>query len=253
MTTLPTACVIGAGSSGIAAAKIAARARARRRGAGEVRPCRRQLGVRQPQRDVVVLPLAPHQHLARADGVLGFPDAEVVSRLPPPHPDRGLLRRLRRPLRRPRSHPVRDRRRACPPQRGRGVGDHHRGRREPPLRHAARGQRPPLGPALARAGLSGQFRRGAGPRPLLRRQRAVPGQERARRGDRQQRDGHRRRVELHRPADVHLLAPRRVHPAQVPVRPPARPDRSRRDGRAGSRSPTAATCSRRCSASGSAR
>ena len=71
------------------------------------------------------------------------------------------------------------------------------------------------------------------------------GQERARRRDRQQRDGHRGRVELRRPQDVPLLAPRRVHPAQVPVRPAAGPDRGQRaDRRAAVRLPPRA-CSRR--------
>ena len=34
----------------------------------------------QPQRDLLVVPLAAHQHVARADGVLRLPDAEVLSR-----------------------------------------------------------------------------------------------------------------------------------------------------------------------------
>ena len=71
----------------------------------------------------------------------------------------------------------------------------------------------------------GSFDGDADARALLRRQRAVQGQTRRRRGDRQQRDGHRGRVELRRRADVPLLAPRRAHHPQVPVRPAARPDR----------------------------
>ena len=62
--------------------------------------------------DLVLLPLAAHQHLARADGVLGLPDAEVVPRLPAPRPHRRVLRLLRRPLRLPRPDPLRRRRRA---------------------------------------------------------------------------------------------------------------------------------------------
>ena len=56
----------------------------------------------------------------------------------------------------------------------------------------------------------------------------LPRQERARRRDRQQRHGHRGRVELRRPQDVPLLPARRLHPAQVPVRAAARPDRGQR-------------------------
>ena len=51
------------------------------------------------------------------------------------------------------------------------------------------------------------------------------GKTRRRRRDRQQRDGHRRRVELRRRANVPLLAPRRARHPEVPVRPAARPDR----------------------------
>ena len=112
MSSLPSACVIGAGSSGIAAVKALAGHGYRRHRLREVRPRRRQLGVGQQERRVLRLPLAAHQHLARAHGVLRLPDAEVVSRLPAPHAHRALLRRLRRPLRHPRPDPLRDRRRA---------------------------------------------------------------------------------------------------------------------------------------------
>ena len=78
----------------------------------EVRPGGRELGLPQHQRDVVGLPVAAHQHLARPDGVLGLPDAGRLSGLPAPHAGRGLLRRLRRPLRPAREDHVRDRRRA---------------------------------------------------------------------------------------------------------------------------------------------
>ena len=112
MTQLPTACVIGAGSSGIAAAKALHERGVDVRLLREVRPRRRQLGVRQQQRHVVRLPLAAHQHLARADGVLGLPDAEVAIPTSRTTPTSRVLRRLRRPLRLPRQDPVRDRRRA---------------------------------------------------------------------------------------------------------------------------------------------
>ena len=82
MSALPTVCIIGAGSSGIAGAKVLARARRPLRLLREVGRGRRQLGLRQRQRDVVGLPLAAHQHVARAHGVLGLPDAEGVAGLP---------------------------------------------------------------------------------------------------------------------------------------------------------------------------
>ena len=154
MPSLPTAAVIGAGSSGIAAAKalhergipFTCFEASDRVGGNWV--------FGNTQRDVGGLPLAAHQHLARADGVLGLPDAEVLSGLPAPHADRRVLRRLRRPLRlpRPRSASRRSVERAARRADGGweltlddGVGR--------ALRRAARRQRPPLGPALARAGV----------------------------------------------------------------------------------------------------
>ena len=104
-----SACVIGAGSSGIAAVKALAQARDRVRLLREVRPRGRQLGLPQHQRDVVGLPVAAHQHVARPDGVLGLPDAGRLSGLPAPHAGRRVLRRLRRPLRPPRADHVRHR------------------------------------------------------------------------------------------------------------------------------------------------
>ena len=87
-----------------------------------LRPRRRQLGLRQPQRDVGGLPRAAHQHLARPDGVLGLPDAEVLSGLPAPHPDRRVLRRLRRPLRLPRPRSASRPRSSTPRGRRRRLG-----------------------------------------------------------------------------------------------------------------------------------
>ncbi len=92
----------------------AARARHPLRLLREVRSRRRQLGVRQPQRHVRGLSRPVHQHLAPAHGVLGLPDARVLSGLPPPHPDRGVLRGLRRPLRPARADHLRDRRASTP-------------------------------------------------------------------------------------------------------------------------------------------
>ena len=85
---LPTVCVIGAGSSGIAAAKTL-----HERGfefdcfeTGD------RVGGNWVYKNAngmsVGVPLAAHQHLARADGVPRLPDAASVSRLPAPHPHR---------------------------------------------------------------------------------------------------------------------------------------------------------------------
>ena len=67
------ACVIGAGSSGIAAVKALQERSIPFDCFEKLRSGRRQLGVRQPQRHVGRLPRPVHQRLARADGVLGLP------------------------------------------------------------------------------------------------------------------------------------------------------------------------------------
>ena len=154
MTRLPTACVIGAGSSGIAAAKAL-----HERGIPfdvlrDVRPRRRQLGVRQPQRDVVA-PTGRCTSTRRASA-WSTRTSRCRSRYPDfPHHTQiaAVLRRLRRPLRLPRQDPLRDRRRARRARRRRRLGGHDRRGRDARLRRAARRQRPPLGPALARAGV----------------------------------------------------------------------------------------------------
>ena len=181
----------------------AARARVRVRLLRGVGPRRRQLGVREPQRDVGGVPVAAHQHVARADGVRGLPDVEHVSGLPAPHPHRRVLRRLRRPLRAARPDHVRDAGHARRAARRRRLGRHDRPRGDAHLRRAGRRQRPPLGSALARArvprarplrrhpaALARVHRRGPGavPRPRGRRAR-----------DGQLGDGHRGRVVVRRP------------------------------------------------------
>ena len=194
----------------------------------EVRPRRRHLGLQEPQRDVGGVPLAAHQHLARADGVRRLPDAEVVSRLPAPHPHRRVLRRLRRPLRLPRADHVRDRRRARGAGRRRHLGGHARRRPGAPLRRADGGQRPPLGPALAGAGLPGhgRVRRPPAARARVhgRRSQLLPRQAGRSARNGQLGDGHRGRVELLGGRHLPGRAARRVGDAQVRVRAPARPD-----------------------------
>ena len=190
-----------------------------------LRPRRRQLGLRQQERDVGRLPPAVHQHLARPDGVLGLPDAEVLSGLPAPRADRGLLRRLRRALRLPRPHPLRDQGAARRADAGRRLGADARRRLGRALRRAARGQRPPLGSALARADVPRprQLHGRADPRPLLRRQRHLRRQGRGHPRDGQLGDGHRGGVLLRGAHHLPGRPPRRVDHPQVHVRPPRRP------------------------------
>ncbi len=195
-SSLPRVAVIGAGSSGITALKTLAEQGfdvTCLRGVGSHR---RQLGLREQQRDVGLLPRPAHQHLAAEDGVLRLPDAGVLPGLPAARPDRRLLRRLRRSLRDPRPHPLRDEGRARGARGRRDLGHPRVGRDDRALRRAARRQRPPLGPALARAGVPRQ--RGLPGRAAARarvhepRRPARQGRRRPRHGE--QRDGHRGRV-----------------------------------------------------------
>ncbi len=154
-------------------------------------------------------------------------------------PDRRLLRRLRRPLRLPRQDPLRhrgDARAARARGRlGRRVAPGRRRRRgDRPLRRRDGRQRPPLGPALARAGVSRRARRfGRGhPRPLLPQLRGLRGQERARARDRQLRLRHRRRDLARLEDDLPVDAPRRLDRPQVRRLDADRRDRSRMGSRA---------------------
>ena len=109
------------------------------------------------------------------------------------------------------------------------LGGHARRRQHPPLRRAGGRQRPPLGRALARAGVP-RLRRLRGRADALarlqgRRPRPVPRQDRRRARDGQLGDGHRGRGELRRRAHLPGRAPRRPHPPQVPVRQADRPAR----------------------------
>ena len=226
MPRLPTVCVIGAGSSGIAAVKeLHERGFAVRllRGVG---PRRRQLGVREPQRDVGRLPLAAHQHVARADGLRGAADAGGVSRLPAPHPHRGVLRRLRRPLRAARPDHVRDARHPRGPARRRRLGRHGRAGRDAHVRRPGRRQRPPLGPARAGAAVPRARPLRRGPDALARVHGrgpgAVPRPPRRRARDGELGDGHRGRVVVPRAPHVPGRPARGVDHPQVPVRPSAR-------------------------------
>ena len=93
------------------------------------------------------------------------------------------------------------------------------------LRRPARGQRPPLGPALARADVPGprELHRPAAPRPRLPRQRPVRRQGRGRARDGQLGHGHRGRGLLRRTQHVPGRATRGVDHPQVHVRPARRP------------------------------
>ena len=207
----------------------AARARDPVRLLREVRPGRRQLGVRQHQRHVLGVPLAAHQHLARADGVHRLPDAEVVSRLPAPHADRAVLRRLRRPLRLPRA-----RSRSRPASSAPSGAPTASGRSRSRAASAAATTRcsSPTATTGIRAGPS---RRSPGSSTARRCTRTTTsrtptsatrtcsssGSATARWTSPSSRASSREHVPV--------LAARRVHPSEVPVRPSARPDRRQRD------------------------
>ncbi len=92
--------------------------------------------------------------------------------------------------------------------------------RDPPLPCRAGRQRPPLGPALARAGVSrlGGVRGRADPRPSLPRARGPARQAGAGAGDRQLGNRHRGRGLADRREDLPGDAPRRLRHAQVPER-----------------------------------
>ena len=111
------------------------------------------------------------------------------------------------------------------PRAGRDVAADRRRRGGPRLRHARRRQRPPLGPALARARVSrGRHVRGhPDARPRLPRQRVSRRQGRRRAGHGQQRDGHRRRGKLRRRRDPPRRAARRLDRPEVPLRKAAGP------------------------------
>ena len=138
-----------------------------------------------------------------------YPMPQLVSGLPAPHPDRQVLRRLRRPLRLPRADRVRDRRRARSARRATASGavtlDTGETRRYDALL-VANGHH--WNPRWPEPPFPGSFDGDADALAPLHREHRLPRQERARRRDRQQRDGHRRRVELRGAQDVHLLAPR---------------------------------------------
>ena len=144
-----------------------------------------------------------------------------------PHhsPDRGLLRRLRRPLRLPRPDHVRDAGRAGGAAGRRALGGEHRPRRDAHLRRAGRRQRPPLGPALARAPVPGPraLRGRAAPLARLqgRRPRVLPRQVRRRARDGQLGDGHRGRGLVRGARHVPRRAARRLRDPEVHLRPAA--------------------------------
>ena len=112
-------------------------------------------------------------------------------------------------------------------------------RLDAPLRRAAGRQRPPLGRALARAGVPRRRRLRGRADPLARLQGRRPGllprQDRRRARDGQLGDGHRGRGELRREPHLPRRPPRRARDPEVPVRQADRPDR-RLDRRSRSRS-----------------
>ena len=157
MSTLPRVCVIGAGSSGIAAAK-----------ALHERGIRRSTASRRPIASAATgcsrTPTACRRRTARCTSTPRASGWRTrTSRCRSRYPDfphhthiAALLRRLRRPLRLPRPDHV-PRPRVERAERGADGGWSVRldGGRDAPLRRAARRQRPPLGPALAGARVPG--------------------------------------------------------------------------------------------------
>ena len=187
---------------------------------------RRELVLRQSERALLGLPVAPHRHLARrrllprhADG------AGRVPGLSAPLPDPGLPAPLCRRVLAARSDPLRDTGRACRAARGRWLEDHAGRRLDPGIRLPDRRQRPPLGSSLPR--LPRELRRGDAPlSPLHRAERAARPlrQAGARRRHREQRGRHRLRAlpQGHGREGVSLHAQRRLGDAQVLPRPPPR-------------------------------
>ena len=217
MSQLPTVCVIGAGS--LRHRRRQGPARARRSTFDCFEKSDRVGGnwvFGNTQRDVVRVPLAAHQHVARADGVLGLPDAEVLSRLPAPHAHRRVLRRLRRPLRLPRPDPLRDRRRArrrarpTAPGRSRSTdGDDARATTRCSSPTATTGTR--AGPSRRSPARRFDGRADALARLHGRRPDELPRQARRRARDGQLGDGHRGRGVATSPSDVYLAARRGAH------------------------------------------
>ena len=154
---LPSVCVIGAGSSGIAAAKALHERgipfdcfeKSDRVGGNWV--FGNTNGMSSAYRSLHIN--TSRERMEYTD----FPMPKSLSRLPAPHADRRVLRRLRRPLRLPRPDRVRDRASSTPRARRTArwtIALDTRG--DAPLRRARRRQRPPLGPALARAAVPGR-------------------------------------------------------------------------------------------------
>ena len=233
MSSLPTACVIGAGSSGIAAAKAL-----HERGITfdcfeTVRPRRRQLGLRQQERRCPRAYRSLHINTSRERMEYSdFPMPKSYPGLPAPHAHRGVLRRLRRPLRLPRPHPLRDRRRARRAPRRRRLGARARQRRDasattrcssPTATTGTRAGPSPRSPAPTRSRACRSTRTTTRRRRRLRRGKnvVVLGM-----GNRAMDIA----VEASYVAEQHLprRPPRRAHHPQVRLRQADRPDRRRR-------------------------
>ena len=214
---MPRCCVIGAGPSGITAAKhllqvglrdVVVYDRGRRVGGNWVfDPGPSPSSVFETTHIISSKALSQYSDFPWPAGSGGLPGAPGAP---------GLLRGIRAPLRRPAPHPLRHRGRPGGARR-RGLARHPRGRHGRALRLRARGQRPPLGPPDA--GVSRALHGGAHPLPRLQERGSLPGPSRARDRRRELRVRHRgrdvARLRVHR--DQHaqglLLRP------QVPLRP----------------------------------
>ena len=243
---LPSVCVIGAGSSGIAAAKALHERgipfdcfeKSDRVGGNWV--FGNKNGMSSAYRSLHIN--TSRERMEYTD----FPMPKSYPDFPHHTPDRRLLRRLRRPLRLPRPDPLRDGRRARRARGRRQLDDRARHGGDAPLRRARRRQRPPLGPALARAAVPRQLRR------RRRRTRTTTSTTSRSRADASSSSGSatarwtsRSSRASSRSATFLSLAPRRARHPQVPVRPAARPDRRQQTSPARCRGRSARRSSRR--------
>ena len=227
--SLPRACVIGAGSSGIAAAKQLYLA-------GIPFDCFEKgsdiggdVGPRQLQRPVGLLRHPRDQHVVPADGLLRLPDAGGLPALRAPRPGARLLRAVRRPLRLPPHDHLRHDGRGRLARRPTAAGtcaitgpDGTETRTYDAVLVANGHHWDPRWPEPA---YPGDLRRRADPRPRLPLRRPARRTRRRRGRRRQLGDGHRGRVVLRGAYDDVVGAPHRVGAAQVPPRQAERPGR----------------------------
>ena len=219
--SLPRACVIGAGSSGIAAAKALYLA-------GVPFDCFEKGSViggnwvyDNPNGQSACYETLEINTSCPRMAFSGLPDARGLPAVRRAPPGPRLLRGVRRPLRLPAHDHLRHLGRGGDPHRRRQLAGPDRGSRrrgDPGVRRRAGRQRPPLGRALAGAGVPGRLRGRADPRPRLPLVRRAGRPRRGRRRHGQLRPRHLRRGRQGRPDRDHLGAAWSVGDAEVPAR-----------------------------------